>query len=1682
MFDSTLPASITPDKGKHYDFIKSHISDCFQTTSPERAKSLARLTPKIEPWHASDASLRDTNKQAWSAQNQLDLFFKDMQDVRTFAKPLLQARLKEKYGVEDDVETTYLHLYVPKNSAWWVINTSGGVTTRTVSLLDAALHNFASGESYEDDSSYISKPDARGHFTIKPIKRKMSIKQFQTLCRELDIGWQYGAHVQKILVPPTFAGEQALKEKIVTGEKAALKVAAALALAKGDISENAHSVVTGMLAGRTGLTLIGKVTEPCDLSLLGTTLTGIVIFGAVAQQQTGIHPIVVYVPHDPEHPLKQYASWKDFVRELSRQLRENALSASSQMTYRQFFSQFVDQDQRGHFFAGLDQRLSTLTWHPKQPLDQRPTWRDTPVEQPDLQYIRIAFTEDLAAHLYQRKFDKIFKDARDLAISTADADSHARKAWWDNFLKIASDIFNAALLVVTPFVPVIGELMLAYTAYQLGSEVITGVVDLVEGQWVEAAEHLIGVLNELAQFAAMGAGVVIGTQLFGKFSSFVDGMMPVKLAGGETRLWNPELTPYKQPEIGLAADAKPDETGLHTHNGKRILRVQNNHYEVSKDAKTDTQHLQHPTRGDAYQPELKLNGNGAYVIEGELPRTWDDATLLRRIGHSVDNLSDAQLETARQISGTDPGELRRMYVENRRPPVLLTDTLTRLDIDQDIQTFIDQMNSDDPEIYGKADPVTQLQVMTQHGMWPPKASMRVIDSSGNTIWEYSDTQAPVGKKLVVQLQERQVHNGELLGTVMETLDQNGTSVILDQPPGTAPGTIDARTRALRKRIATVTESDRASLFQEDYASREALAEKHMSLVREKFPDIAAQGIKNLLAKATKAEQQVMTDESRIPLRLKRIAQDLQLEARTARAYEGFYRETLTSTDTERLTLNALRLHSDALSDLRIEIRVDSFDGELSCTAGPADASTVRILVKGKNNTYEVRDSSNNKLHEAADLYQSILQALPDEKLRDLGYRANQGAMFKQWVMVKTEPAVQRRAALEPLDPPPPALKENLLLLRGPLLSKAAKSVDERVTDLYPHFSEREVNTFVKSLTDNGDAMENLNRLEQELDDLRLMIRMWKSDQVIDWGPNGIDFLNQGGRHIADRLIECFERKSRVFGQRSTRLEEGFALDLSTEFSNYNLELWWKKLPELGKYLDQITTLNLDHTTFATDAGGLLKNFDHLRQLSARQCELSHLPQGIDKMILLKTLRLNDNHIQLTPADVESLGKLTRLETLRLDDNSLGALVNVGRMPRLKVLSLNNTGMDRWPEGIFSKRRPRSFFLDMQQNPISQIPDVIPRSDQAFLVARTRLDANDLSEANRIAYEDCRKSVGFSPHHYYSEVANQEMLRWPVSTDTVWGSREHGLGTYRPEAWSDLAMEPYSEGFFQVIEKLRESADYRQGGESRQQLADRVWRMIDAAYLNPSVRDDLFTMATAPTTCADAGAQLFNNMGIYVLASEAYSYSTSAVDVESAMVGLAKGAARLERVNEVARADIAKRKETPDDVEVHLDYETRLAARLDLPWQSEKMRYQPLSGVTEEAIDQAYTTILSMEEGDGLVNAMLDQTFWEKYLRETNPNAFKNNDTTFMNKAALLEDLREAQQAWVDAKALPEAEKTPLKARLKTLAEQLPVPENLVLTGEPMSTQTYDRLIEGIGYDEKALGRHLTRTALKNAGL
>ena len=1497
------------NKGRHYDFIKSRIHPTFKDASLRRIRELSLTQTASGYWVQNTkgfdhSPLKHANLELWSAQNTVDRVMDKVQGIYEFAEPLLTRALLEQFGVDVDVKTTYLHLYLPKQLPWYASNLNG-VVTRTVSLLDGALHNFASHETCEADSNFISQPDARGHFDTLAIKRKMSIAQFQTLCRTLDIGARYTKYLEEQLRPRDGLAQVVLKHKIIENEKAAFKAAARLAVLKGDIDADAGDLILMMLDGQRNLTRKGRIMQFAKLSMLDSLLTGIVLITPDLNRVHKVVPIFAYVPQDPEHPLKEYPSTLALMKELTRQLRDNAVISSTGMTYQQFFSRFVDQSDRGHFFGGLQQRLFQVKWHRKEPLDPRPSWREEAITAPRLQFNTAPISGELWQYLFEQKLNKVLNDARHIAVSTADADTHARWAWWENFKKIVSDIFNIALMVVTPFVPGLGQLMMGYMAYQMAS--------------------------------------------------------------------------------------------------------------------------------------------------------------------------DAELEAVRIASGTDDGALRRMYVDNTAPPPLLDDSLTRLNIQRQTRQAIERIRSGqplDPSSYWFEPLATYLDG------WPADKALKVYENAdmSGRFRQYGNADATAEQTLSTSLSN--LMSEQFAPDLVEFLNEEELHAVLGRSTAQRE-----RVQALRDRLADEADRLTPDIINQLYQGAQAFDDPPLRLMRHTFPELPSRAAATLLNTTDAADLKRMTQTQRLPLSLKSRAREAAFEARTNHAYEGFQDGAQWVAQTESLVLNALRIHTDTFAQLRVEVREGNDAGPLRSRVGAEDASMVRVLVKDDGNRFEVWDGDNRKLHDATDFYEAVLNALPKNKLAQLGYRPGQGGFFKQWVMAKTETPAQRRTALAAPPIRPLADHEDMILLRGPGFSTVAPTLTQRVQDIYPHFNDREVNTFVRSLGSQEQGHQTLTRLDRELDDLRVLLNRWRYQQPDSWGPDQRGFVNSGGLHIAERFIDCFKRKPTVFGERSITADGGYALDLSTEFQVLDLERWWKELPDIKHYLDQISTLNLDRTTFSETTSGLLGAFPHLRQLSARSCGLTRLPDTIGKMHHLRTLRLMNNDITLTPSAVEQLRNLTRLETLRLDDNAkLGLLPDVGRMPRLRILSLSNTGATTWPDGLFgpsNKRRPRGFFLDLQENPIKVIPKVVPGSEDAFLLARTRLYEEQLSDANLITFRAYRRSVGLAPEQVYIDAARDAIELWPMRDDSVWWSAEvSGLGTFREEAWHELMTEPGAKDFFALIQKQTRSADYKAGGELRQQLSSRVWRMIEAIDLDTELRKDLFEMARAPTTCADAGAQVFNHMGIKVLASEAYALSTSNAVLESKLVNLARGAARLARVDDIARADFGSRPGNPDEVEVYLAYETGLAQRLGLPWQSETMLFRTIAGVNAKTIDTAFETVMSMEAGDGLVNDMIEQPFWQKYLQDTYPNEFRRNTRFYETKSDLLDELREVQHTWASSKGQQIAQRRALKQRLQDLARRLNIDDSVVLTDQDMTDEVYGQLLHDMGYEEKELSRKLTRAALQ----
>ncbi|VVQ31663.1 dermonecrotic toxin domain-containing protein [Pseudomonas fluorescens] len=1694
-----LPAELA-DKGRHYEFIKAAVDDSFKNATLGRANALAAAPLTNPAWYSTAPAayrkkLAAANLKAWGSQNQVDHLLAKT-DLYAFAEPLLKAKIKERHGIEPDVKKTWLRLYLPTNSD------SDGAKTRTVSVLDAALHNFARNETLGHGSDYISEPDERGLFNVVPIKSVMPINQFQTLCRELDIGAQYKKHLESYLLPGEPLAESVLQHKVTQSQKDALAVAAQLALIKDDVPYDAYKMVLGLAENKPQLLLNGRSMQCADLSLLGTRLTGILLLTHAQPDNRGINRLIVYIPHDPDHPLKEYDSLKAFREELARQLREDRFSDTTRQTYRQFFSQFVDQQQRGHFFAELEQRLFITRYHHRQdPTDQRPAWRKDPVSNPNLRFSRVKLQGDYWRHAYQQKLNKILNDAPEIAVSTADADSKARDAWWDNFKKILSEIFNVALLIATPFVPGLGELMMAYTVYQLTTEVIEGIVDLAEGLWQQAADHVIGVVTSVIQLAAFGAGAEIASAFKIKLSPLVEGMKPVRLPDGKPTLWHPDLGPYEHKSLQLNAASKPDSHGLHNHGRERILPLEGKLYSVEKAstrADIKTYRVNHPERANAYKPIIEHNEHGAWRHEAENPADWEEQALMPRLGHRAERFSPTQLEQIRISSGTGHEQLRRMHSASSAPPPLLADGLKRFSAYDDARVASANIRAGRP-IAAESDWFEPI--VTSLPGWPRQRAMNVLyEHLDGYSRRYGNPTAGPADTLTITQSE--LNAGHLPERLVRFLNDAQMRALLGREVPSAE-----RVQALRNVLADAVDKRQTEVSMRLYQASERSSKPEAGVLRKTFPELPLPLSEKLLAEASAAELQRTVNEKRLPLRLKTEARELDFEARASRAYDGFYRDDQLSAATERLALGTLRIHTDTFANLRIEVRDGTHDGPLRCSVGAEDASTLRSLIRDEHGRYEVFDANHRSLHGADDFYESMLHALPAETLSSVGYRRGQGQALKLWLMEQSAAPAERRSVLA--DPPirPVITIETETLVRGLPRPLRASTREEKISDLYPSMNPREVASFLEVLQRRGDPDEAIARLHQELKELRSELDNWRNsfppevDPETGYAGVSSDYLHNGGEMIEQQLIECFQRQSTFFDERSVHPEEGYTLDLSAELQGKKLEPWWnalRKRPKMKQYFDRITALSLDRAQLSADPSALLSSFPNLRQLSARKCELQELPSILGLMRPLRVLDLADNRIRLSADSTQQLAGLTELRTLNLNGNPLTLPPDVGRMEYLTELNLANTGIESWPEGLFTvndldKQRPRSFMLDMRAAPIKTLPKVTPGSSQAHILGRARFDTGRLSNEDRVRYGTYRKSVGMAFVQDYSAAADDEISHWKLfPQEQSPFSPSAAFSKYREESWHDLMAEPDSGGFFAMIRKLRESADYR-FDQGRRRLTLRVWEMVDAAALDAKLRGKLFKQIVSPKDCGDFGAQLFNSLGMKVLVSKAYAESTSAAMLEDKLVRLAHSAARLNRVTDEAVFEYKTqarlneedpRNLAPDEVEVHMAFETGLAERLQLPWQTEGMLYRPRSGVTDEKINNAYDRIIAGEHGDGLVNGMLDLyygKFWEKYLRKTYPEEIARNDLAFRPKEDLLAELKEAKAEW----AFPNEQTNlhTLTARIEDLARQLGIPDAPELFDDaPLSDKLYKELYDGISSQRKELLRRWTREAMARAGL
>lgn len=620
-----------------------------------------------------------------------------LQNLTSFAEPLLAARLQADFGVQLEV-----------SKAQWVDYEQVLISPRQppkavakapISLLQAALHNF-----YQDQG-FVSPS-----YLCIDTERKLAIAPhaFATSCRALDLGQRYQAHLLSHYRAPFVA------HLWISATQDRLRAGIQLAGLRRHISGETQDRLLALLDGP------GQLLPVQQPSLFAIALREVLLF--YPQGLGDDLPVVAWLPGAVDGELVEYPSLAACTAALQTRLCNAG--------FRQFFARFVASAQQAHFFSMLKRNLdggdaqADEDWTLQAGADLHVSTRKLPNP-----HFRSLFDQHL-----QQALD----DARLLAVSTADADAarHAQvRAFWEssalNFLNLAAF-----------FVPGLGEVMMAVVAYQLVEEVVEGVQAWQVGDIDAALGHMESV--------ALNVVFIGGLAVAGKAAAQLSKLAEVRLPDGRVRLWLPDLAPYRT-TVELPAELTTNDLGQYRVGAKTYVRIDGHLHEQRFDSAVDRWRLVHPRAPSAYQPELVHNGQGAWRSIHEQPLTWSTEQLLRRLGPLSEGLDDLELNQALRISGSSADALRRLHLASEAPPPLLADTLERPALLRQVQT---QVASEEPLLvrferrYAQvADGDGQLANVLQRFPRLPRALARRLLALGSTPAALAEQAAKVTQAL-----------------------------------------------------------------------------------------------------------------------------------------------------------------------------------------------------------------------------------------------------------------------------------------------------------------------------------------------------------------------------------------------------------------------------------------------------------------------------------------------------------------------------------------------------------------------------------------------------------------------------------------------------------------------------------------------------------------------------------------------------------------------------------------------------------------------------------------------------------------------------------------------------------------------------------------------------------------------
>ena len=699
---NSFAASMNGDDAvsEHYDTVTDKLPGWLVNASSDTHRAMRQAGAKPLPWF-EQARCVDPGAARHLAglyadhrfyEQQVDAVLAGLPEAQAFAEPLLKAAIHDTFGLDVDVRNT--HLFHARRAADAGVRfppnppllPPGAMAAAVQPLLKAALQNF---EAWETSPGAMDSGTTRSVVVANARVEGMAIdgtaidiapEKFAALCRALDLGRKYQDLMTSVLNPSSCPGDAPdaaafnLRGVFKSFEQSAFLLQVQLALMRNLIDQETCEALR-LIAKNKPATLNGKPLACKFLRLWDVTLTGVVVISPDRESSSAIEPVLVYLPDDPFHPLRAYASSRQFIDVL----RDSML----QPGYLTFFERFVPARDRAQVFGKIHQAfypkvLNSGGWYEVK-LDRKARLRVE--EQP--------FAGSFLSDLYWQKIAVLKDDGLFHAVPTALEDRKSFDTALQYFLEKTFQALNIAAFVV----PGLGEVMLGVMAVQLSYETFEGIESLARGERDQAWGYFMDVVENVAMVAALGA---LGSSGRGvpavAVPDAVGQMRAVRVPDGSTRLWKPDLAPFAH-DIVLPAGLTPNEAGFFEYQGKQWWPLDGRTYALKPPSATEPYRLEHPVRGDAYEPRLRDNGAGAWLHELDQPRDWQGLYLFRRLGYTPARFSDEDALRILRISGTPESVLRHTLAEAQRVPALLDDTAQRWQLDRELGAFIEQGQS-----------------------------------------------------------------------------------------------------------------------------------------------------------------------------------------------------------------------------------------------------------------------------------------------------------------------------------------------------------------------------------------------------------------------------------------------------------------------------------------------------------------------------------------------------------------------------------------------------------------------------------------------------------------------------------------------------------------------------------------------------------------------------------------------------------------------------------------------------------------------------------------------------------------------------------------------------------------------------------------------------------------------------